>query len=112
MNKSKYLQKTAAGANFVRTRTRRFMKIRKGFVLREMCGEHIVSAEGIDNFDFNKVISLNDSAAWLWEAVSGKDFDADTLTGLLLEKYDVERRTAAADARKLLAAWQEAGLLE
>ena len=60
------------------------MKIRKGFVLREMCGEHIVSAEGIDNFDFNKVISLNDSAAWLWEAVSGKDFDADTLTGLLL----------------------------
>ena len=61
---------------------------------------------------FNKVISLNDSAAWLWEAVSGKDFDADTLTGLLLEKYDVERRTAAADARKLLATWQEAGLLE
>lgn len=41
------------------------MKIRKGFVLREMCGETLVTAEGMDNFDFNKVISLNSSAAWL-----------------------------------------------
>lgn len=88
------------------------MRIKQGFVLREMCGEHIISAEGIDNFDFNKIISLNDSAAWLWEAVSGKDFDADILAGLLLEKYDVERQTAETDARKLLATWQEAGLLE
>ena len=55
------------------------MRVKQGFVLRDMCGEHIVSAEGIGNFDFNKVISLNDTAAYLWNAVSGRDFDEGLL---------------------------------
>lgn len=88
------------------------MKIKKGFILREMCGEHIVSAEGIENFDFNKVISLNDTAAYLWKAVEDKEFDAQTLSALLLEKYEVDPQTAEADAQKLVGIWQEAGLTE
>lgn len=77
-----------------------------------MCGEHIVSAEGIENFDFNKVISLNDTASYLWKAVEDKEFDAPTLAALLLEKYEVDPQTAAADAEKLVNTWQEAGLTE
>lgn len=77
-----------------------------------MCGEHIVSAEGIENFDFNKVISLNDTAAYLWKAVEDKEFDAQTLSALLLEKYEVDPQTAEADAQKLVGIWQEAGLTE
>ena len=77
-----------------------------------MCGEKIVSAEGIDNFDFNKLVSLNDTAAYLWEAVEGRDFDAATLTELLLDRYDIDSQTAAPDAARLLDKWQEAGLLE
>lgn len=77
-----------------------------------MCGEHIVSAEGIENFDFNKVISLNDTAAYLWKAVEDKEFDARTLSALLLEKYEVDPQTAEADAQKLVGIWQEAGLTE
>lgn len=88
------------------------MKIKKGFILREMCGEHIVSAEGIENFDFNKVISLNDTAAYLWKAIEDKEFDARTLSALLLEKYEVDPQTAEADAQKLVDIWQEAGLTE
>ena len=88
------------------------MKIRNGFVLRKMCGETIVSAEGMDNFDFNKVISLNGTAAYLWKAVEGRDFDEDTLTQLLLDRYEVDRETAAKDASRLVKPWHEAGLLE
>lgn len=88
------------------------MKIRNGFVLREMCGETIVSAEGMDNFDFNKVISLNGTAAYLWKAVESRDFDEDTLTQLLLDRYEVDRETAAKDASRLVKTWNEAGLLE
>ena len=32
------------------------MKIKDGFVLREMCGEYIVSAEGLQNINFNNVV--------------------------------------------------------
>lgn len=88
------------------------MKIRKGFVLREMCGETLVTAEGMDNFDFNKVISLNSSAAWLWKEVEGREFDEGTLAGLLLDRYDVGAGTAARDAAALLQTWNDAGLLE
>ena len=42
------------------------MRIKKGFVLREMCGENIITAEGIENVRFDKLISLNATAAYLW----------------------------------------------
>ena len=32
------------------------MKIKEGFILREMCGEHIVAAEGLEHINFNKLI--------------------------------------------------------
>ena len=59
------------------------MKIKKGFDLREVCGENIVVAYGRENIDYNKVISLNESAAYLWKAVAGKNFTADTMAKLL-----------------------------
>ena len=43
------------------------MKIKKGFVLRDICGENIIVAEGKENIDFTKIISMNESAALLWE---------------------------------------------
>ena len=88
------------------------MKIKEGFKLRALLGEHIVTGEGLEQVNFNKIISLNDSAAYLWEQVIGKDFTAGTLTDLLLDKYDVTPERAAADAGKLVKAWQDAGLLE
>ena len=45
------------------------MKIKKGFVLRDICGENIIVAEGKENIDFTKIISMNESAALLWEGV-------------------------------------------
>ena len=39
------------------------MRIKEGFELREMCGEHIIIATGVANIDFSTVISLNESAA-------------------------------------------------
>ena len=50
------------------------MKIKEGFLLRELCGEHIVTAEGLENINFNKLISLNETAAFLWKALIGKEF--------------------------------------
>lgn len=88
------------------------MKIKEGFELREVCGEHIVVAHGDKNIDFSKVINLNESAATMWKAVVGKDFDSDTLAAILLENYDVEESTARTDAARIMAEWAEIGLAE
>ena len=87
------------------------MKIKQGFELRTICGEAIIVAHGIENIDFSKIISLNESAAYLWRAVEGKDFDAPMLAHLLTEEYDVDEATALRDAEKVMTDWREAGLV-
>ena len=87
------------------------MKIKKGFELREVCGEHIIVAYGKENIDFNKVISLNESAAYLWKNIVDKDFTADTLASLLQQEYEVDAETAKKDAKALLDEWTNVGLV-
>lgn len=88
------------------------MRIKKGFVLRDVCGEKIVVAEGKENIDFTKIISMNESAAFLWENVKDIDFDVDMLKMLLCSEYDVEEATALADSQTILNQWVEADVVE
>ena len=88
------------------------MKTREGCVLRPLGRECILVAENVKEVNFNKMISLNESAAYLWSGVEGKDFDAGTLTALLLDKYDVDEATARADSEAIIAKWLDAGIIE
>lgn len=88
------------------------MKIKKGFELRDICGEKVIIASGIENIDFNKMISLNESAAYLWQQVSDKTFDADLLAQLLEAAYDVDHATATTDAQAIILSWLEQGVVE
>ena len=45
------------------------MRIKDGFELREICGEHVILSHGMDNIDFSKIISLNETAAFLWTLI-------------------------------------------
>lgn len=88
------------------------MRIKNGFELRVVCGEAIVVAHGLENIDFSKIINLNESAAYLWRSVEGKDFDASTLARLLTDEYEVDEATALSDAEKVIEDWRSAGLAE
>ena len=88
------------------------MKTKKGFVLRNICGENIIVAEGKENIDFTKIISMNESSAYLWEHVCGTSFDATRLQQLLLDEYDVDSETAGKDANTVLKEWLNAGIVE
>ena len=88
------------------------MRLKNGFVLREMCGEHIVSGEGIEHINFNKLISLNSTAAFLWKEAEGRDFTAETLAELLIDRYGIDKELAMKDSENLINAWVEAGIAE
>ena len=88
------------------------MKIKKGYRLRPLGKEYILVAEGLDVMDANTMMSMNATAAFLWEAVEGKEFDAETLVQLLLDEYVVERDTAEKDVKALLEIWNQAGAIE
>ncbi len=87
------------------------MRVKKGFELREVCGEHIIVAYGRENIDFNKVISLNESATFLWKAVCDKEFNAEMMADLLCQEYEVDAETASKDAQALLDEWTKVGLV-
>lgn len=87
------------------------MKIKDGFVLRTICGQHVVSGEGAANVNYSSLITLNDTAAYLFKNLTGKDFTEETAVDLLLEEYEVDRDTAAKDVKALVAKWQEIGLI-
>ena len=88
------------------------MKIKNGFVLREMCGENIVAGEGLENISFNKLISLNATAAFLWKKVAEKDFTPEEMACYLTEEYDIDMELALKDAKALSQAWIDAGVAE
>lgn len=88
------------------------MRTKPGFELRDVCGEQVITACGVENIDFSKIISLNESSAYLWKMVEGNDFDAETLIRLLTDEYEIDQKTAIDDVRTLLAQWTEAGLVE
>ena len=89
-----------------------YMKIKKGFELRNVCGENIIIAHGVENIDFTKVITLNESAAFLWKEVAEKDFTEEDMIQLLLDEYEVEEPQAQEDVKQLVASWLKAGLVE
>ena len=88
------------------------MKIKEGFKMRKLGREHIVVPEGSGLVNFNRMISFNDTAASLWEALSGRDFEVEDIRRFILDNYEVDEQTAAADAAKLARDWAEAGLVE
>lgn len=88
------------------------MKIKEGFVLRSIRNDHVVVGEGLAQINFNKMLSLNETAAWLWEQVEGKEFTPETLADLLVERYEVTWEQAFIDARKLVRSWISEGVAE
>ncbi|MBO4467326.1 MAG: PqqD family protein [Bacteroidales bacterium] len=87
------------------------MKIKDGFILRTICGQHVVSGEGTANVNYSSLITLNDTAAYLFKNLTGKEFTEETAVDLLLQEYEVDRERASKDVSALIAKWTEIGLL-
>ena len=89
------------------------MKIKEGFEIQNVCGEYIVVPAGADNVDYSKIISLNETAAYLWENVASKEsFTIDDMIALLLAEYEVEESIAREDCEMIAECWKEMELVE
>ncbi len=87
------------------------MKLKSGFVLHSVGGEHIVVPVGARTKDFRGMIRLNDSGAFIWEQMEG-DFTKESLVAALLEQYDVTENLAAETVNKFIESLRAGGLLE
>ena len=89
------------------------MRIKKDFVLREVCGENVIMCEGLKAIDFRKILALNESAAWIWkEAQAQGDFTVESLTARLCEEYDVTAEEARSSVADILEKLDKEGVIE
>ena len=77
-----------------------------------MAGEHVVIMQGRHGSDLTRIISLNESALYLWKAVEGHDFTIDTVADLLAEHYGIDDDIAQRDAARWVSKLEECGLIQ
>lgn len=89
------------------------MKIREEYKIREMAGEHVIVMPGCGGAaDMTRIVSLNPSSMYLWEALRGREFTAEDAADLLTERYEVDVETALQDAGQWIARLAECGIVE
>ena len=89
------------------------MKIRSEYRLRELAGEPVVVVPGNGgSSDLTRLVSLNESARYLWERFEGREFSAEELAEALVEHYEVDAERACRDARSWIERLTECGIVE
>ena len=87
------------------------MKIKSGFVLKDVAGSNLIVPIGENLVDFSQMITLNETGAFLFEKLLN-GANINTLANAMTEEYDIDLDTAMADVSKFTELLKNEGILE
>ena len=87
------------------------MKIKDGFILREVAGSYLVVAVGNAVKEFGGIVNLNKTGAFLWRLLEKSSTESEMVDALLNE-YEVDRETAEKDVKAFVEKLTEAKLVK
>ncbi len=87
------------------------MKIKDGFVKREIAGSYIVVPVGNTIEEFNGMITLNESGSFFWDCFK-KDITLEQAVKMVTDEYDIDPQTAAKDIENFIELLKTNNLLE
>lgn len=87
------------------------MKIKNGFMIREVAGQWVVVPLGERVVDFNGIMTLSESGALLWKALEQDTLEED-LVAEILKEYEVDKETAKNDVLEFIATLKEKNIIE
>ena len=87
------------------------MKIKKGFVVREVGGENIAVPVGEMAKEFRGMIKLNDSALFLWNFFANDNTEESAVAALMAE-YEVTESEAKTGVKSFIDLTGKNGFLE
>lgn len=87
------------------------MKVKEGFVLRNMGGQPVVVSVGSASKVFNGMIKLNETGEFLWQQLNDKK-DEEELVSALLERYNVSIDVARSDVKEFINILKTPGIIE
>jgi hypothetical protein len=88
------------------------MRINQNCKVREIAGENVVIMQGRNGADLTQIITLNESALILWQALSGSDFEVEDAQRVFTENFEVDDATALRDAQQWVERMRECKLIE
>ena len=77
------------------------MKIEKEYILREIADDYIIVPVGKTAMEFNGMITVNETGAFLWKLLT-KETTKEELLHAMLEEYEVSAEEAEADIDEFL----------
>lgn len=87
------------------------MKVKEGFMLKQVCDEFMVVPVGAASVDFKSVIRLNETGALLWKLLEKGATKEDMLKNIL-DEYDVSASVASADIDTFILKLNDAGIID
>ena len=87
------------------------MKIRKGFVLREIADSIVVVPTGDLMKEFKGMINLNATGKFIWELLQ-EEMTIDQVADKLMERYGIDQEKAKQGAENFAKKLKEANVLE
>lgn len=87
------------------------MKIKNGYMLREVAGEAVVVPSGEVSLNFQGIISLNETGALLWKELE-QGCEKKDLVQALLDEYEIDAETAEKDVNEFLKLAGDARLID
>lgn len=87
------------------------MKLRSGFILREVLGAPVVVATGDAARHFHGMVKLNETGGIIWKGLQ-EGLTEPQLVERLTQTYDVMPEQAAADVAATLRQMADNGFLE
>lgn len=87
------------------------MKIKEGYMLREVAGSYAVVPMGKEAADFSGMITLNEMGAFLWKHLE-KETTKEELLKAVLAEYEVEAERAQAGIERFLEKITEEKFIE
>ena len=88
------------------------MKVKKGFLLKEMAGQWVLVQSEDATPDMNSIITLSASAAMLWRELEKGVDGLEHLANVLLSEYEIDYRTALRDSEDFTTQLKNNGMLE
>lgn len=87
------------------------MKVKAGYLVREIADCHIVVPIGERVIEFKGIMTLNDTGNFIWKCLSD-DISYSQLLASILNEYEIDEPTARVDLDEFLSVAQESGVLE
>lgn len=91
------------------------MRLKKNLQLRRIGNNNMIVDSALESesaVNYANVYTLNNTAAYIWEAMEGREFTEEDIVSTLCSEFDVEHDIALQDVKAQIEEWSKYKLIE